>query len=271
MVCLFGVKSFCNRKIYDILIILRSGTVLVKDIEPVAQSSNLEFTLFYEHAFGSRDTIVKSRNTLDLIIDLPCLEACRYLYDCNILTTNSSANKTDHNVGFISILYSSLSDDNRAVLDTFISRGIVRLDESFNKADRDSVVSIELPIQDTTTVEEFSNQMLSIVKCFQPQEIKYGYYTKEEFEEMVIERALSAVLDNGTYFWQHMIQKLNSGEIPTDVNGEVEFDDGRSISLENLCSEYARKFAYYYDEQEKKYWIDKDLYDVSKKDKNKVI
>lgn len=232
--------------------------MLIKDINPDAQSMNLDSNLFYNHAYGSRNAIVKDSNTLDLIIDLPCLEACKYLYDCNILTTNSSANKTNKNSGFITILFSSLSDENKKVLDDLVLKGLVQLREDFDKNNNNESFMIEVPIKENTTVEEFYNQMLTIVKNFLPQEINYGYYTKEKFGNLVIEKFSNVILSDGTPFWKMIMQKINQGEIPTTTDGEVEFADGKCIAFETLCLEYANEFGYYYDINEEKYWIDKE-------------
>ena len=67
--------------------------MLIKDIKPDAQSYNLDPNLFYYAS--TANCIIKDRETLKLIVDPPCLEACEYLFDCNILTTSSSANNSN--------------------------------------------------------------------------------------------------------------------------------------------------------------------------------
>ena len=253
--------------------------LLIKEIEPEAQSYKLERNYFYNSTYGTRDTIVKSRDTLDLIIDPPCLEACKYLYDCNILTINSTANKKniENGKGAIDINYHSLDDYNRKVVDSLVSEGLIHLREDFDKESRDEVFSIEIPINENTTVEDFSNQMLTIAKYFQPQEIRYGYYTKDEFYDYVAQKAPNALVYNATEekwknFAEDIIDKLDNGEISADSPANIEIFYGERkafISFDTLCLEYAKTINYFYDENEEKYWVDKELYEKAMKENKK--
>ena len=252
--------------------------MLIKEIEPSAQSYKLKRSLFYNGTYGTRDTIVKSRDTLDLIIDLPCLKACKYLYDCNILTTNSTANKNNikDGKGDIIINYHSLNDYNKKVVDSLVSKGIIHLREDFDKESRNETFSIEVSINENTTAEDFSNRMLDVVKKFQSQEIRYGFYTKDEFYDYVSENAPNSTKYNPTEkrwksFIEDIIDKLDSGEIPADSNANVDiFYEERTghISLDTLCLEYAKSINYFYDDKEEKYWIDKELYEKAMKENN---
>ena len=245
--------------------------MLVREIEPDAQSMNLDSNLFYKNASGTRDTIMKSKDTLDLIIDSPCLEACKYLYDCNVLTVNSSANKTNSNRGYITIQYSSLSDYNKQVVDKLVEEKIIQLRDDFDKDKKGETFDITIPINENTTVEEFFNQMLEIVKNFQPQKIKYGFYTQEKFRKLILETISYATMLDGTKFINLLIDKINSGEIPIDEEGEIELSNGKNMSFDSLCLEYAKAFGYYYEEEEKKYRIDEELYEKSKKTQIEVL
>ena len=86
----------------------------IKELTNDRQSADLPAEYFI--VGGTRDAIVKDKSTLALIIDQPSLSSCQYLYDCNVLTLNSSANRNDIATGpFIIIDYLSLSDENKLV------------------------------------------------------------------------------------------------------------------------------------------------------------
>lgn len=241
--------------------------MLIKDIEPEAQSYDLLSTEFYGGRGGSQGTYVKNRDTLDIIIDEPCLEACRYLFDCNILTIASSANKTNiasdlaYSRGFISIDYSSLDDNNKEIFHKLVENSIIQLDNNFEKG---KTFNLEIPIAEDTTSEYFSNKMLSLAYYFQPQQILYGYYTLEEFKNYVIEKVPNETTIDGCNFCDVLLERLDNGEILENPNGQVKFQDGRCISLDTLCQEFANEFGYFYDEEEQKYWIDKALCEKAK-------
>lgn len=248
--------------------------MLIKNIEPEAQSFDLLPTEFYGGRGGTQDTYVKNRETLDIIIDIPCLEACRYLFDCNILTLASSANKTNissdlaYSKGFITIDYSSLDDSNREIFHKLVEKGIIQVEDDFEKR---KTFNLEVTITDDTEVEDFSNKMLSLAQYFQSQQILYGYYTLEEFQNYVAEKIPHAVTIDGRKFYEVLFERLNSGEILEDPNGEVEFQNGRCISLDTLCQEFANEFGYFYDEEEQKYWIDKELCEKAKIVKKELL
>lgn len=238
--------------------------MLIKNIEPEAQSFDLPLNLFYGGRGGSQCTYVKDRETLDTIIDIPCLESCRYLFDCNILTLASSANKTnittnlDYSKGFISIDYSSLDDNNKIIFHNLVENGLIQLSDNFEKS---LVFNLEVPITEETTAEDFSSKMLALANYFQRQQVLYGYYTLEEFQNFIAEQVSSAKTYDGRNFLSVLLERLNKGKILENPDGEIEFQDGRCISFETLCQEYANEFGYYYDEEEQKFWIDKELYE----------
>lgn len=241
-------------------------SMLIRNLEPEAQSFDVPSTEFYGGRGGTQDTYVKNRDILDIIIDIPCLEACRYLFDCNILTLASSANKTNItsdlacSKGFISIDYYSLDDNNKENFCKLVENGDIQLSDDFEK---NRTFNLEVSIMEDTTVEDFSNQMLSLAYHFQPQQILFGCYTLEEFQNYVIGKIDVALTIEGRSFCDTLLERLNNGRILEDSNGEVEFQDGRCISLDTLCQEYAKEFGYFYDEEEQKYWIDKLLWEKS--------
>lgn len=246
--------------------------MLIRDIEPIAQSFNVPPTEFYGGRGGTQDTYVKNRDILDIIIDIPCLETCRYLFDCNILTLASSANKNDLSTiaqprGFVTIDFNSLDDANKKVVQELASKGYIELDDIFEKR---RIFNIEVSFYEDTTVEDFSNRMLALAHHFQPQQVLYGCYSSDDFKEYVAKKAPTVVTLEGENFCDVLLSRMNSGEISNDPNGEIEFYDGRCISFETLCQEYAKEFRYFYDPEERTFWIDEELFDKAQNVKKEL-
>ena len=231
--------------------------MLIKDIKPDAQSANVDPSFFFED--GTRDTIIKDRKVLDLIVDKPCIAACKYLFDCNILTQNSSANQNDLStgVGYITIDYKSLDDHNKKVYEDLLNRGIVTqyVEERLHGLDvvNRQHFTIEVPLNENTDSEEFSNLMLEIAKNFSPQEILYGFYTQEEMEK-IAENSLNSYYEGGT-FEDYLTAKY-----------------GSSMTYSDLTREYAKAFGFYHDEGNNRYWISEELYKKSiNKSKDNIL
>lgn len=231
--------------------------MLIKDIKPDAQSANVDPSFFFED--GTRDTIIKDRKVLDLIIDKPCIAACKYLFDCNILTQNSSANQNDLStgVGYITIDYKSLDDHNKKVYEDLLNRGIATqyVEERLHGLDvvNRQHFTIEVPLNENTDSEEFSNLMLEIAKNFSPQEILYGFYTQEEME-IIAENSLNSYYEGGT-FEDYLTAKY-----------------GSSMTYSDLAREYAKAFGFYHDEGNNRYWISEELYKKSiNKSKDNIL
>ena len=90
----------------------------IAEIEPIDSQEVLGASTEY--------VIVKSRDDLRKIVEEPCIAACLYLYDKNIFTINSSANKQNiGNNGTIGIHYDSLSEENKEVVKQLAKDGIV--------------------------------------------------------------------------------------------------------------------------------------------------
>lgn len=224
--------------------------MLIKEIKPDAQSYNCSSDCFYGGSKNTINVLPKSREVLKLIVDEPCLKACEYLFECNIRTTDSSANQRNvSSEGRIVIDCSSLSEENKKVVEFLIDKGLIVQNPCENW------VNIELPIDETTTVEEFSENMLKIASFFRPQEILYGFYTEKEMEEKAIEHADDYV--------DELAQKMDKGLIEEEPNGQLEIDsNGKRISLKTLIKMYVELCTeYYYDEKNNRYWICKELYD----------
>lgn len=125
---------------------------------------------------GTRNCIV-TREELKKIVERPCLEATLVLYDKNIRTTSTDANK--NSIGFnghISISLSSLSEENRATLKSLYP---IEYESALSNPDGD--FTLEVPIREDSTVEEISEAFCKMVENLKIQDVLYGNETLEHF------------------------------------------------------------------------------------------
>ena len=234
--------------------------MLIKDIGPDAQSGNLDSSLFYYAS--TANCIIKDRETLKLIVDQPCLEACEYLFDCNILTTTSSANNSHMGQpGWIGINYDSLSEENKEIYQMLLEKGLVGKcnEHKSGLGIVEHSFLIEVPFDETTTSEEFSRRMMDIVRLFQPQELMYGSYSREEMETIAENRFESnpfVIIDDDNYgnFIEHFLQSKYGDEITME-------------DLVRECNDLI--LHYYHDTETDRYWIAEELYKKAVNSKNK--
>ena len=135
----------------------------IKDVEPIESSGSTLLT----------------KDTMKDYVEEPCLEACMYLYNLNIRTYMSSANKKNvGNNGGISIYFDdSLSDENKQIIQDLINRG----NKNLNIDEYDvTTASIDVPITEETTVGEFKDKLMKIVSSLKMQDVLYGRYSREE-------------------------------------------------------------------------------------------
>lgn len=139
----------------------------IRDIEPIETGGS-----------------IVTRETLQDFIEVPCLDACRYLYDLNIQTTMSSANKKDVvGYGYIHIALNSLSTENQQI--------VLRMLEQDNNEDRFSLgtehgsvpkrfISIKTPINEETTVGDVRKDFMQVLSSLKIQDVLYGRYSRDE-------------------------------------------------------------------------------------------
>ena len=229
--------------------------MLIKDIKPDAQSYNLDPNLFYYAS--TANCIIKDRETLKLIVDPPCLEACEYLFDCNILTTSSSANNSNYSEiehgykGWVGINYDSLSDENKKIYQMLLEKELIG---KYGEYEAGGTVihdfTICIPFDETTTSEEFSKELMDIVRFFQPQELMYGSYSREEMEM------------KADYILEHSSYVMMDGNENADFIEDYLYPKyGDKITMEDLVNECNNLiFHYYHDSEADRYWIDEGLY-----------
>ncbi len=144
-----------------------------------------------EKIFLAGNAQVETKADLAKIVEEPCLAVCEELYDKNILTYWSSANKEAPNEAYVMICYESLDDNNKAIADRLIAEGKLRKDnrfESWNSFDGQYGQALYLGIQTNLDmpVVKISEQLCQIAKEFDLQDIKYNVYTAQYLAESAI-------------------------------------------------------------------------------------
>lgn len=232
---------------------LSGDFMLIKDLDNSKQSDNIDSSCFIIN--GSEAAIVRDKSVLSLIIDEPCLKACEYLYDCNIRTTGSSANGSNFNSkGTIDIDYSSLSAENIEVYKQLVEMELIKAKVEDKDRNDNIVFTLSVPMNKTTTVEEFSRKMEVLAQYFQPQDILYGNYNAEQMLEKMNESLNNnSVTQSGISMNKYLESEIANGNIILEEDGSMDFNQAITIFNEVL-------FQYYYDSNEEKYWLDESLY-----------
>jgi hypothetical protein len=148
----------------------------IKDIEPIEGSQAIGYG-------GTTGIIVKDRSDIEKIVEGPCLEACLDLYDKNIRTIDSGANKNDiGRNGFIGINYDSLDDENKKVVAKLVQKGLIPpftlSDNPKQRGGRDFNIIVQ--VFDTDDVIDISNKFLQVTNFFQTQDVLYGQISYEQ-------------------------------------------------------------------------------------------
>jgi hypothetical protein len=137
---------------------------------------------------GSTDKMIWSRDQLKTLIEGPLLQACEELYDKNIRTISSSANRTDIKTGHVYIIidFDSLSEENKKIA--------LHFDSPFEYGGSQAV-KIIIPVSDKTTVDEISQEAIRISGAFQKQSA--SWIPKYTLEDLKMIAGISA--DDKTY------------------------------------------------------------------------
>lgn len=126
----------------------------------------------------SSNQMIISRDQLEKLIERPLLQACEELYDKNIRTLSSSANKKDIEAGNVYVIldFDSLSEKNKKIALNFASP---------IEYDRLKAVKIIIPVSDKTTVDEISQEAMRISKAFQKQSASWiPKYTLKQLKKI---------------------------------------------------------------------------------------
>lgn len=138
--------------------------------------------------FIAGNAIIEHKSDLVKFVEEPCLPACEDLYDKNILTYWSSANRDSPNYSFILVRYDFLDDVNKAMADKLINQGILRKDtahESWNSQNAiyGHGVCLGVCTSSDTKVADVSQALLDLASNFVYQDIMYNIYTPDYLRE----------------------------------------------------------------------------------------
>lgn len=123
---------------------------------------------------------VVTRESLKDIVELPLLSACQELYDKNIQTSMTSANKKDVESGeaYIIVYYDTLSDENKIVAD--------QLGETYEYR-KTKLTKMTIPVTAHSTVAEINEKALEIAHQFKTQPMSWvPRYSLRELKKAVL-------------------------------------------------------------------------------------
>jgi hypothetical protein len=140
---------------------LEKEKIKIADIEPITESRNTE---------------IKNREDLVGLVEGPLLSACQELYDKNIRTTSTSANKNNIQSGFVGldIEFDTLSDRNREIGKTL---GEVSFFDGMN------ILHIDIPITASSTFGEVQAKAEEIARKFERQPYSVITYTLQDLRK----------------------------------------------------------------------------------------
>jgi hypothetical protein len=126
---------------------------------------------------------VETREDLSQLIEGPLLSACQNLYDKNVQTYMSSANKKNIESGDVefSIIYNTLSEKNREVAKRLIEEKVLKLTPANEVSP--SRLQVNIPVTETTTWGEIEEASLKIADRFVPQRLMPEGYAPEYLME----------------------------------------------------------------------------------------
>jgi hypothetical protein len=131
-----------------------------------------------ESIINNRSIAIESRDQLQELVESPLLTACEELYDKNIPTLSSSANKNDLAAGkvYVNIDYEALSDENKKIAKTFG-------DPHFFAPDNETSLQLAIAVNENTTEDEIREKFEKIVRQFHRQALRVKSDTLEDLRK----------------------------------------------------------------------------------------
>lgn len=123
---------------------------------------------------------IHNKSQLKEIVELPILAVCEGLWDKNIKTCLSSANKTNiGNVAQIVIDYDTLSDQNKEISERIGEKGTVHGTRVTN------CIYLNLPISQDIEISFIAQHFMNLISQFKKQPLLWGYYNCDEYLQMI--------------------------------------------------------------------------------------
>ncbi len=157
----------------------------IKDSTPISEILPIE---------ESGGFSIRTRSDIETIVEYPLVEACQILYDKNIQTTYSSANKKDlegeNPKAFIAINYEMLSEENK------------RIAEGIGEVSDGGILKIFIPMGATTTVGDIKKSAKDIVERLVIQPVAPRYILSEVMQKygMSENQAITELTGSGLYY-----------------------------------------------------------------------
>lgn len=159
-----------------------------------AESQDLKIITEVEPIEQSREKMIETKEQIKELVEAPLLAACEELYDKNIQTLSTSANKNDVLYGgYINIDFDSLSEKNKEIAKTL---------GELSGGGNSRHVKIKIPLNENTTVEEIKSFAESVVGKFEKQPMKWApRYTLKDLREIYCDGEAQVEDFSGRYYY----------------------------------------------------------------------
>lgn len=221
-----------------------------------------------EKIFLAGNTQINCKEDLKKIVEEPCLAVCEALYDKNILTYWSSANKNAPDRAYVLIRYESLDDNNKKIADDMVAKGILSDEpryqfDSFNAApEYGKALYLGIDTNPDMEVAEISEKLCKIAAEFVPQDIKYNVYTPQYLLENYFANS-----DNKSFAFPSLKTAI-CGEKDEDIKPEREtvltsikimmkYKQETGLSADDM-REVAAKIGWLYNEEDGRLYKDQE-------------
>lgn len=133
---------------------------------------------------SENDGLTVLRENLQVIVELPCLEACLDLYGKNIRTIESNGNlegsEKSSGIATIMIDYDCLSNQNKEIVRELCEKKIIDGITADRGRYKTYIFTIDVPMSRESDVFDISEQFKKISSFFVEQDVLYGNRTLEQ-------------------------------------------------------------------------------------------
>jgi len=145
---------------------------------------------------------VSTREDLEKVVESPLLAAAQYLYDLNVETIDSSANRKDalgSHIARINIDFDSLSPENQQIAIDLLGEPHRGRETGTPELPVGREITVEIPINENSTEQEVSNRALEIARKFKKQTMTWAQ-TRTPDEVKGIEDHFYFDQESGKYY-----------------------------------------------------------------------
>jgi len=153
---------------------------------------------------------ITKREDIKRVIEIPLQSACEELYDKNIETWMSSANKKDIVTGqaYILIIFDSLSERNKEIARRFAEPKMVL---------GRNIVRLTIPVSEKTTIGDIQNAAHEIVSQFEKQSMTWtASYSVSDMRAIIGDReetfSIEDLQEGSGYYYDNESQRFYLSE-----------------------------------------------------------